>query len=293
VRRLQTTIESMGLEYELIFVNDFSPDDSWCKIISLVDQQPQIKGLNLSRNFGQHQAIFAGLEHTCGKWIVVMDCDLQDRPEEIVNLYAEAQKGFDIVLARREDRNDRFIKRKFSQLFYHVLSYLTETKQDFTVANFGIYQRSVIKAVLSMADYYKYFPTMIYWVGFSKSAIRVEHAPRANGASSYTFSKLVKLAINVILTFSDKPLRLIVKLGALISLVSFAFSIYYGILYLQGKIVVMGYASLIISIWFLSGVIISFLGMVGLYLGRVYDQVKNRPNYIVKEQAGQIRKNKE
>jgi dolichol-phosphate mannosyltransferase len=285
IDRIENNIRPITSNYEIILVNDCSPDNSWLKIKELAITNEKIKGFNLSRNFGQHQAIYAGLFQSKGKWIVVMDCDLQDRPEEISNFYNKTQEGYDIILASRLDRNDGFFKKTFSKYFYLFLSYLTESKQDYTVANFGMYSRNVIDAILSMNDYYKYFPTMVHWVGFKKATVAVEHSERASGVSSYNFYKLIKLAINVIITFSDKPLRLIIKLGALISLISLSFSIYFGILYLKGQIMVAGYTSLIISIWFLSGVIISVLGMVGLYVGRVFDQVKDRPKFIISEKV--------
>lgn len=281
VNQLRQELSTITDEYEIILVNDASPDASWNAIIRECKQDKRVKGLNLSRNFGQHYAITAGLEHAKGEWIVVMDCDLQDRPDEIQNLYNKALEGYDSVFAQRIVRKDSFFKRIFSKLFYLFFSYLTETKQDPTVANFGIYNRKVIDAILSMNDQIRYFPTMVQWVGFKKYYLPVQHALRFEGKTTYKFKNLVKLAINNIIAFSDKPLRLTVKIGFFIAMVSFVVGLFYFVLYLLNKIEVMGFTSLILSLWFLSGVIISILGILGLYIGKVFEKVKERPAFIV------------
>lgn len=266
---------------EIILVEDRSPDRSWEKIEACCRRHPEVKGIRLSRNFGQHYAITAGLQKATGDWIVVMDCDLQDRPEEIPALFTESQKGYDIVFARRDARQDGFWKRISSSIFYGLFGYLTNSRQDAAIANFGIYHRKVIAAVLAMKDHVRYFPTMVQWVGFHSSKIEVEHAARSRGRSSYTFRKLWSLALDNIISFSDKPLRLTVRLGLLISLVSFSVGIYYLYKYLNHEIVVMGFTSIVLSIWFLSGLIIFILGVIGIYLGKTYDRVKERPTYII------------
>jgi len=284
ISRLIETLNIISDNFEIILVDDNSPDDSWSEIQKICRKDSRIKGIQLSRNFGQHYAITAGLENAKGEWIVVMDCDLQDRPEEIVNLYNEAIKGFDIVLASREIRKDSFHKKIFSKLFYKALSYLTGQKIDNSVANFGIYHKKVIDSILSMKDSIRYFPTMVNWVGFNKTKINVIHSERIHGESTYNFKKLFKLALDVILINSDKPIRLIIKFGLLMSIFSFSFAAYYLFAYLIGEIEVEGFTSLIISIWFLSGFILMTLGIVGLYIGKTYEAVKNRPFYIVRNE---------
>lgn len=273
----------MSESFELILVNDCGPDNAWETIAELSDKDCRIKGIKLSRNFGQHYAITAGLSYAKGDWIVVMDCDLQDRPEEIARLYAKALEGYEAVQACRTQRQDGYIKRMGSKSFYMMLAYLTETEQNEEIANFGIYKRNLIHAVLSMHDKIKYFPAMIKWAGFRQIGIPVEHAQRQEGQSSYSFKHLLRLALDTILSFSDKPLRLIVKSGALLSLFTLLFSIYTLIQYMMGNILLPGYASIIISTMFLSGVTITVVGMVGLYVGRTFEQVKNRPVFIVAE----------
>ncbi len=282
-KRLKEIFEKNNIDHEIIFINDASPQNDWEAIKQIAEEDKRVKGINLSRNFGQHYAITAGLSQASGEWIVVMDCDLQDKPEEIINLYNKAKEGYDIVLAKRIKRKDKFIKKIFSKIFYNILGYLTNTKQDSSIANFGIYHKNVIKAVCNMHDSIRYFPAMIKWVGFKHTTIYVKHGEREIGKTSYSFKKLIDLSLDIMLAFSDKPLRLTAKFGLLVSLTSVVFAIYNLIKYLKGEIEVLGWSSLIISIWFLSGLIIFVLGIVGLYVGKTFEKVKNRPPYIISE----------
>ena len=286
VRRLVLAGEALGASFEIVLVDDRSPDGSWARIQALAARDPRVRGLRLSRNFGQHRAITAGLEQCRGEWVVVLDCDLQDRPEEIPVLYAQAQAGYDLVLARRTARQDSWSKKLLSRLFYRVLSYLTEVPQDPAVANFGIYHRRVIAAVLAMRESIRYFPTMVRWVGLRTGYLDVAHNGRAEGRSSYGLGRRLHLGLDVLLANSDKPLRLTVKAGLLLSGGAFLLVPVTLFRYWAGQIYQPGYTSLIISIWFFSGLLLSVLGMVGLYIGKTFEQVKNRPLYIVDEEAG-------
>ncbi len=281
--RLTLVFEKLGQSSEIIFVNDASPDNSWSKIKAVAERDDKVVAINLSRNFGQHAAITAGLQVSRGEHVVVMDCDLQDVPEEIEKLHTESLKGNKVVVAQRINRRDKFFKRKFSQWFYNVLGYMTGVEQDATIANFGIYHRSVVNSVLSMGDYVRYLPAMIRWVGFDYVKVEVDHAPRKEGESSYRFKDLLRLGFNVITTFSDRPLRLTVRLGVWISVATLAVAAYYLVLFCLGQIQVLGFTSLIISVWLLSGVIITILGLVGIYVGKIFDQVKHRPVYLIRE----------
>ena len=281
--RLHKSMGEITEDYEIILVFDCSPDDGWEKIVDECCNDERVKGIRLSRNFGQHNAITAGLESARGEWIVVMDCDLQDQPEEIVKLYDSARKGYDIVFAQRHERRDSFLKRNSSRLFYSMFGYMTDTRQDARIANFGIYRNTVVAAILSMRDYVRYFPTMAQWVGFDSISIPVTHSARGDGRSMYTWSKLFSLAIDNMVAFSDKPLRLTVKFGMCICLVTTMVALFYLYQYFRGGITVTGYTSLILSIWFLGGIVIFLLGVLGIYLGKVFDQTKARPVYLVRE----------
>ena len=281
VDRIKKSAPKDFQELEIILVDDGSKDNSWRKIEELVERHREVLGIKLSRNFGQHYAITAGLDHVIGDWIVVMDCDLQDQPEEIKKLFEKSKEGYDIVLARRNQRKDGLFKLLFSKLFYRTLAYLSGSEQDETIANFGIYNKKVVTQVQQLRESIRYFPTMIKWVGFRSAKVNVEHAGRAKGKSNYNVHKMLNLALDIMLAFSDKPLRLTVKFGIIVALISFAFAIYTLLLWLAGNITVLGYASLITSIWFLTGCILITLGIVGLYVGKTFEGVKNRPIYII------------
>lgn len=280
--RAIAAVEPLG-SYEIILVFDCSEDHSWETISNLASENVRIKALRLSRNFGQHHAIMAGLEHVNGKWVVVMDCDLQDRPEEIPALYTKATEGFEIVVAQRMVRRDSRVKRLASRAFYGMFGYMTDTPQDPTIGNYGIYHCRVVDAVLRMGDHLLYFPAMVKWVGFESTVLPVTHAAREYGHSSYSYRQLARLAANNIMGFSDKPLRLTVKIGALMSALSLGVAGFYLVRYMQGAITEPGYASLILSVWLLGSALIFIIGMVGLYVGHVFERVKSRPMYIVKD----------
>jgi polyisoprenyl-phosphate glycosyltransferase len=281
VRRIDDSISKITTNYEIILVEDCGPDNSWTAIEAVAKKNPRVKGFKLSRNFGQHYAISCGLDHAKGDWVVVMDCDLQDQPEEIYKLYQKTKEGYDVVLAQRIERQDSILKRFFSKAFYGILGYLTGSKMDESVANFGIYNQKVIQALTLMRESIRYFPTMVKWVGFNQTAIPIEHAERSEGKSSYNFKRLLNLALDIILAYSDKPIRLMIKFGLIISLASFVMGLVFLIRYLIGEVTVQGYTSLIISIWFFSGLILVMLGVVGLYVGKTFEGVKKRPIYLI------------
>jgi glycosyltransferase involved in cell wall biosynthesis len=281
VERIEKSVGKITANYEIILVEDGGPDKSWNVIDALAKVNLKIKGIKLSRNFGQHPAIMAGLSHAKGEWIVVMDCDLQDQPEEIEKLYSKALEGFDIVLAKRKNRQDGFFKRMTSLFFSKIYGYFTDTVYDNEVANFGIYNKKVIQSIMEISDTIKFFPLFVKFVGYNSTSIMVEHAERLEGSTSYSFSKLLSLAFNTIISFSNKPLKLFMKFGLLISMISFLVGIYNVYLALTNQIEVLGYSSIIVSIWFLSGVLITTIGVTGIYIGKIFDQTKKRPTYII------------
>lgn len=283
VRRNVEVLSRMGVDYEVILVNDASPDGSWSEIVKECKKNPNVKGLNLSRNFGQHYAITAGLAHASGDWIVVMDCDLQDQPEEMPKLYAQAMEGYDIVLARRVNKKFGVFKRMSSTLFHYFFDKLSGTKTDETVANYGIYSKQVISEYNKIPEYTRSFPSIISYLGFKKTAIDVEHAERIEGKSSYSISRLLKLAFDVIISNSNKPLRVAVGLGFGMSLLSFLLAAYNVLAKLCGIIQVEGYTTTVFSIWFVGGLLLFVMGVLGLYIGKIFDQVKGRQLYIVRD----------
>ena len=281
--RLVSTLEQVDSNFEIIMVNDASPDNAWRKIKILAQQDSRIKGINLSRNFGQHRAITAGLDYAQGEWIVVMDCDLQDQPEEILKLYNKAQEGYDIVFGRRAKRKDTFFKRLSSKIFYKVFDYFTETNTDNTIANFSIISHKVHFALKKYKEQNRSYALFVNLLGFNRTDIDVEHALREEGKSSYTFSKLINLAIDGIVSQSNKPLKLSIKFGFIVSFGAFLYALWLTIRYLMYGISVEGWTSVMVSMYLIAGLLFLNLGFLGLYIGKIFDETKNRPLYIVDE----------
>ena len=285
VLRLKKSLASITEDYNIILVNDHSPDNSWPMIMKECAEDKRIKGINLSRNFGQHNAITAGLSFSKGEWVIVMDCDLQDRPEEIPNLYKKAMEGFDIVFAQRVERQDKFFKRLSSSLFHALFNFLSGAKTDKSISNFGIYKKAVIDEYVRIPERFRGFGSLVRYLGFESTAIPVEHGRRLSGRSSYSFRKLIRQASNSIISNTNRPLRIMIVFGFCTALVSVLIALYNLIAHFLGIISVAGFTSTIFSIWFVGGIIMTQLGVLGVYLGRIFDQVKGRPIYVVKERV--------
>lgn len=282
VSRLQATLAPITEgHHEIILVNDACPKGSWAVIRELVSRQPRVKGINLSRNFGQHYAITAGLEASSGDWVVVMDCDLQDVPEEVSNLYNKAMEGHDIVLAARVNRADGGFKRFGSRSFYRVLSYATGTEQNERIANFGIYSRKVVDALLQLKEQLRFLPVNIRWLGFDTVELAVRHASREEGKSSYNLARLLRLATDVIFSFSTKPMGLLIRVGLLISILSVFVAASFVVRYVVNDITVQGWTGIMVSLWFMFGCVLFALGVIGIYVGKAFDEAKGRPIYVV------------
>lgn len=284
--RVHAAVAGAFPDYELILVDDAGPDHAWNRISELAARHPQIHGLRLTRNFGQHPAISAGLAEARGAVVVVMDCDLQDRPEEIPALVAALDTQHHVALAHRQQRQDSAGKRLGSWAFYRTLQWLTGVKQDHGTANFGAYSRQVVDAVLRMPESNRFFPLLVKWSGFPARVVPVQHEARSEGRSGYSLRRLLRLALDIALSYSDKPLRLMTVLGLAFAAVSVGFAGYSIVEYLRGDIQVAGFTSIIASIWLTSGVIVSSLGLVGLYVGRIFLESKRRPWYLVQERTG-------
>lgn len=280
-RRLVLSLEQISPDFEIILVEDCGGDRSWDIISRLAQTDQRVKGIQFSRNFGQHYGITAGLDNSTGMWVIVMDCDLQDRPEEIPRLYAKAQEGFEVVLALRGVRQHSPLKRFASWAFYRIFSYLSDFEYDGDSGNFRIMSRKVVVNFLLMREQLRFFGGLVQWMGFPSASIQVEHAARLEGKSTYTILKLWNLAVETIIAYSDKPLRMAVRLGFLMALFSFLYGTYmigHAFFY---STVVPGWHSLIVSLYFIGGIIIFILGMIGIYLGKTFDECKKRPLYIV------------
>ena len=284
-RRLTAAISEISSDFEIILIEDHGPDQSWDKIKNLAEKDPRIRGIKFCRNFGQHYALTAGMNFAEGKWVVTMDCDIQDQPEDIPKLYAKAQEGFDVVLARRIPPVGEVGNRWTSRMFYKVFDYLAGTESDHAVGNFRIVSKKVVDTFREMPERYRFFGGMIQWMGFKTTSIDVSHAERHSGKTSYNFSRRLNLAIDAIISFSNKPLALSIRLGTATLLFSLIYAIILAYRKLVYEVPVDGYTSIMLSLFFLGSVIIINLGIVGIYIGRIYDQAKGRPAFIIEEKT--------
>lgn len=281
--RIKKTISTIPAQHEIVLINDASPDAAWETIKRLSTEDEQIRGIDFSRNFGQHHAITAGLDYTSGDWVVVMDCDLQDKPEEIANLYQKAMDGYEVVFGKRIARQDKWVKRKSSQVFYRIYDYFSGQVSDYSTANFSINSKKVVMGFRRMREQNRNFPLFLKWMGYKAASIPVEHNSRKEGKSSYNINKLINLATDTIISQSNKPLRLSIQIGFLISLVSFLYAVYLFFRYFFLDQPVAGWTSVMVSIFFLGGLIFFNLGILGLYIGKIFNETKGRPLYLIRE----------
>lgn len=280
--RLTKTLSSLVKEYEIILVNDNCPQNSWEIIQQLCAKDSHIVGIELSRNFGQIQAITAGLDYSTGEWVVVMDCDLQDRPEEIVNLYQKAVDGdYDAVFARRKNRKDGFFKVLVSKIFYKIYSWASDGHYDPALCNFSISKRIVVENYCKMRELHRAFVIYIKWLGFKQTYIDVEHDSRKEGKSSYNFKKRMQMAMSILTSQSDKLLRLTVGTGFFVMFCSVLAILAIIVQYFVTD-VNPGWSSIIATICLMSGMIIVCVGVVGIYVGNIFMQSKERPLYVVR-----------
>lgn len=273
----------MDARYEIILVDDHCPQNSWEEIERLCDEDDRVIGVRLSRNFGQIRAITAGLDLCKGDWVVVMDCDLQDRPEAIPQLFEKAQEGYDVVFARRVERKDTGLTKLLSRAFYRVYEYFTDGAYDSSLCNFSVSRRIVIDNYLRMREHNRGYTMFIKWLGFKQAALEIEGDERFEGKSSYNFSKKTRMAFELITAQSNKPLRFAVNIGFVLALFSFAYLLFNVIRYLVDGSAPVGWTSTIASIYLMGGLMLSAIGVVGIYVGNIFTEVKDRPLYVVAE----------
>lgn len=284
--RLHKTLALLNKSYEIILVNDGSDDLSWEMMRRLAKMYTHVKGIRLSKNFGQHYAITAGIEATRGDWIVVMDCDLQDPPEEIIKLYRTAKKGYDIVFTERKNRHDPFIKKILSICFNTIFELLTGVKSNSAVGNFSICSRQVIESFQKLKEQNRSYLQALRWMGFKHITIPIAHAQRYQGKSAYNFMKSFTYGIDSITAYTNRPLTLSIQFGFIISLVSFLIGVLLIIRHYYMKVSIIGWTSLVVTIFFSTGLIIADLGIIGTYIGKIFNETKKRPLYIIRETIG-------
>lgn len=281
--RIVATVEKITPDFELILVDDDSPDNSWQILTQLASEDPRVKALRLSKNCGQHYAITAGLDHAEGDWVVVMDCDLQDPPEAIEALYHKAQEGYESVFARRIERKDSLLKTLPGDIYGWVFKWLTGTKADRTVANFSINSRKAVSAYRHYRERDRAFPLIMFTIGLQRAYVDVEHAPRFAGTTSYSWSKLIKFALQVSVSSSTRPLYMSIKLGCTLAVVSLFYATYLVVRYFVQDYTVAGWTTLAVLISFFFGLLFVQMGIMGIYLGKTFEETKKRPLYHVAE----------
>jgi dolichol-phosphate mannosyltransferase len=285
VERISAAARTVTDRFEVLLVEDGSPDESWAAIARECDANPRVKGVRLSRNFGQHSAITAALQHAQGDFVVVLDCDLQDDPAYIPALYEKCRQGFDIVFARRRVRRFGWWKNITARLYYTIFRWLAGVQYEPNIGSYSMISRKVVDAFLQFGDYRRGYVIVLHWLGFSRGYVDVEHRERPNGRSGYSAFKLLAHALTITLTYSEKPLHLSIYLGGVLSLLSFVLSLWLVARYYTTRVgtLALGWTSLIISHLFLSGLMLISLGVIGLYIGRIFEQVKHRPIFVVRE----------
>jgi polyisoprenyl-phosphate glycosyltransferase len=270
------------LDWELILVDDRGPDDPWPLIQELASLDSRVRGTQLMRNHGQHLAIWAGLEKARGSWVAVIDCDLQDDPVIIPALYAEAQTtGADAVMVNRGDWSDGQFRRWASRNFYKVMTLFSGVYLEPNIGNFGLYSRRLVNVLLSFRDAEVFLPAMVAMTGLPRSYLTLDRSDRHAGHSTYNLKRLIRLSIAMIIRFSDRPLKISVLLGLSFSFFSVLISAILVVVWAFGIFTVPGWTSLILSLWFLAGLILSVLGVHGFYIGRIFAEVKRRPRIMV------------
>lgn len=280
-RRVVACVTPITEDFEIVVVNDGSPQADWAVLKRIAAADPRVRALNLSRNFGQHYALAAGIDHAEGDWVVVMDCDLQDAPEEIPRLYAKAREGYDVVFARRMKKRFSAFKRATSWGFSRFLGTLMGRRLDSSIGNFSIVSRRVVQNLRLFKERNRSYGHFVGWLGFPTATVDVAHRDRFAGESTYTLGKMVALATEALISQSDRPLRLSIQFGAGVAVFAFAYGVYQIVRALIWAIPVPGWTSVIVSIYFIGGLLFANLGVVGLYIGKIFDETRRRPLYVL------------
>jgi dolichol-phosphate mannosyltransferase len=283
VKRITEEVTRITEEFEIVLVEDGSSDQSWKKIEKNCKADKRVKGIKLSRNFGQHYAITAGLQESNGDYVVVMDCDLQDNPKYIIDLINKSKEGFDIVHTVKDVRNHGVIKNLFAGCFHKVFNWLINDKRmssDEQVGAFSLLSRKVVDAFCEYPEYHRAYLNVLRWLGFSNTRILVEHDKRYHGKTSYSFTKSITLALDSVVSHSNKFLLVSIYIGFVFAMFGFL-SIIYIIIKSIASGFQPGWASTTVLIIFCTGLILISLGITGIYIGKIFLQAKGRPLYLI------------
>lgn len=282
VKRLHAALQRISESYQIILVDDRSPDGSWQMIMAESQADARVIGIRLSRNFGQHPAISAGIAHANAKWYVVMDCDLQDPPEQIVELYQAAKDtGDDVVIAERSESGLGVGRNIGSTVFNSALSWASGLEISSRYGNFRIFSHRAAEAFCKFPEQLRLFPAIMSQIGFRSSTIVVERAQRSEGSSSYNLARLAKLALETIVAYSEKPLWIMAGIGSVVCALAFLYGLFIFTTALVGGVDVPGFTTLAVLLSFFGGLQTFLTSLVGLYVGRTLDEAKSRPIFIV------------
>lgn len=285
--RLTKVGETLGQTYELIFVNDGSKDRSREILSDVCSQDDRVKTIHFSRNFGHQIAITAGLDHASGDAVVVIDGDLQDPPEVIPQLVKKWQEGYEVVYATRESREgDGLFKKLTAAIFYRLLGSFTRIEIPKDTGDFRLMSRRAVLELRTLKEKARFVRGLVSWIGFRQTGITFARDRRLAGETKYPFRKMLRFALDAMTSFSQVPLQMATYLGFIISIVCFGYIVYAILLKLLTDAPVLGWASLVVAMLFLGGIQLITLGIIGEYVGRIYEEVKARPLYIIEELTG-------
>ncbi len=282
--RLHKAIAPMGVEFEFVFVNDGSRDQSMLMIRVLAQQYAFVRFVDFSRNFGHQIAVTAGLEHSKGENIVIIDADLQDPPELIPLLHEKMKEGFDVVYARRKKRKGETVLKKFTaRLFYRILQRLTSVDIPVDTGDFRILSRRILNVLLAMTEQEKFLRGQISWAGFKQTFLEYDRDERSGGKTGYTYRKMIRFALDGITSFSNVPLKFATMAGFFVSGITFLLSLYALYSRFISHDYVPGWTSLILSVLFIGGVQLICIGIIGEYISRISANIRNRPLYVIRD----------
>jgi len=283
-QRLTDVMAGLGSDYELIFVNDGSRDRSLAIIKGLAAADPHVGYIDLSRNFGHQVAVCAGLDHATGDRVIIIDCDLQDPPELIPEMLRKMDEGHDVVYAQRRAREgESAMKRWTASVFYRLLGRITSVEIPVDTGDFRVVTRRVVEVLKQMPEREKFLRGQIAWMGFSQTSVEYDRAARQAGDTGYTYRKMIGFALDGITSFSDLPLKVATISGFTVSFISFVLMIYALWSRFVWKVYEPGWTSLMLSVLFIGGIQLIAVGIIGEYIGRISNNVKQRPLYLVKE----------
>lgn len=284
IQRLQHSLATISEDYELIFIEDRGKDDSWKALKQFAAQDGRIKIARMARNFGQHNAITAGLHLAKGNYFVIMDGDLQDEPEIIPSLYQQIREtGKEIIYVKRVNRKHSGFKKFTSRLYYKIFRLLSDIKTDPDVGAFCMGTKLVRESFCKFGEVNKFIGGIFYWMNFDHGYLEAEHAARKEGKSNYNLAKLTRLAFSGIVGFSNKPLNIAIYLGFISSISSLVMGVYFMLRKILLDVKITGYTSIIVSLFFIGGLILFVLGIIGQYIGQIYEQTKRRPEFLLQE----------